>query len=103
MLLDFHSHYQLGELPYDDQWLMQLLEGYVLSADTGSQDVVRASRDALVGFCEMRQEHVNLVTCALFNLLTASIANKDERIIPSVLEVIAFLFDMGIFQRSPLR
>lgn len=103
MLLDFHSYYRLSDLHYDNQWLMQLLEGYVLSADTGSQDVVRGSRDALVDFCEMRQEHIDLITCALSELLAASIARKDERVVPSVLEVIAFLFDMGIFQRSPLR
>ncbi|CAG8960761.1 hypothetical protein HYFRA_00002298 [Hymenoscyphus fraxineus] len=99
-LLAFPDYYYLDGLIYQVQWLTQVLEGYVLSADTGSQDVVRASRDALVEYCDAKDIHATLISCALLDLLTTSINDKNERIIPSVLEVIAFLLDMGIVQRS---
>jgi hypothetical protein len=37
---------------YQSQWSLEMFEGYVGSADTGSEDLVRASRTALTSYCE---------------------------------------------------
>lgn len=43
---------QAGWQPFPSQWSLEIFEGYVGSADTGSEDLVRASRAALVEYCE---------------------------------------------------
>ncbi|TVY41842.1 Tubulin-specific chaperone D [Lachnellula occidentalis] len=65
--------------------MVSLFEGYVVSADAGSEDVVRASRAALVGF-----GHGELVCETVFTVM------KNERVQVSAMEVMGFLFDMGI-------
>lgn len=80
------------------KWSDGLFEGYVTSADNGTESVIRASRAALVGFCEAG--NTNLVCSTLFILLQRHQAN--DRVLVSTLGVISFLFDMGIMQKSDL-
>ncbi|RDL35861.1 uncharacterized protein BP5553_06473 [Venustampulla echinocandica] len=88
---------------YDELWLIDLLEGYVLSADTGSQDLVRTSRAALVQFCDEQSPlgNAETVCTALFQVLKNNISN--DRVLVPTLEVISFLFDMDIIQKTPLK
>lgn len=74
------------------------MEGYITSADTGSEDLVRASRTALVDFCNTG--HDRMVCDQLFQMLKKS---KNDRVLIPTLETIGFLFDMGIMQKSPPR
>jgi tubulin-specific chaperone D len=65
--------------------MASLFEGYVVSADAGSEDVVRASRAALLAF-----GHGELVCQTVFAVM------KNERVQVSAMEVMGFLFDMEI-------
>jgi hypothetical protein len=56
---------------YHVQWGLQMLEGYVGSADTGSEDLVRGSRAALAMYCE--NGHLDLVCDTLFD-----VSSSDE-------------------------
>lgn len=73
------------------------MAGYVTSADTGSEDLVRASRAELVEFCA-KDEFANLalVGTTLLELLRRKMA--DDRYLVPTLEVAGFLMDMGILQ-----
>lgn len=83
--------------PQSTNWSSSLLAGYVTSADTGSEDLVRASRSALVEFCN--NGHVDLICLQLVELAST---NVDRVLIPT-LEVIGFLFDMQIMQKSSVK
>ncbi|TVY40914.1 Tubulin-specific chaperone D [Lachnellula subtilissima] len=73
------------DLALQSSEMVSLFEGYVVSADAGSEDVVRASRAALVEF-----GHGELVCETVFTVM------KNERVQVSAMEVMGFLFDMGI-------
>ncbi|KAG9241211.1 tubulin folding cofactor D C terminal-domain-containing protein [Calycina marina] len=76
----------------------ELLSGYVGSANTGSEELVRASRAALVAFCLLSEDNSRLICGALVAVLKVNLTN--DRVLVPTLEAIAFLFDMQIFQDS---
>ena len=84
--------------PSQNTSAIELLSGYVGSADTGSEDLVRASRAALVNFCDMCPENAELICATLLTILKTNITN--DRILVPTLEVIGFLFDAHIYQNS---
>jgi hypothetical protein len=76
------------------------MEGYITSADTGAEDLIRASRAALAEFCEAG--NTNIVYDALVRILEKQLrhnqaANEDRVVVPC-LEVVSFLFDDGLLQ-----
>lgn len=78
--------------------MAELLAGFVTSADTGNEDLVIASRAALSDYCEANQENLDLVCQGLFqNLKTRQ---GQDRVLVPTLEIIAFLFHVGFFQKS---
>lgn len=90
-----------------------LVEGYVTTADSGSEDLLRSARAALVEFCDESgsdvvgvsgrpSSNLTLVCGALVDVLNNAVAGANERVVVSALEVIAFLFDAEIMQRSDL-
>lgn len=79
-------------------WVAHLLSGYVTSADTGNEDLVIASRAALTEFCEASADNLEVVCGALLQNLKSY--QTEDRIIVPTLEMVAFLFHVGIFQRS---
>ncbi|KAH6673464.1 tubulin folding cofactor D C terminal-domain-containing protein [Halenospora varia] len=100
-LLALPESYGLDNSPQDPTWLLSLLEGFVLSADTGSQDLIRVSRAALIRFCSLSPSHLQFVCSSLVLVLEQNLAN--DRVLVSVLEVIGFLFDMQIFQQADVK
>ena len=89
---------QLLTLCSKDWVRLSLLEGYITSAGVGSESLLRASRSALVDYAENLPASELVALCQdLLEVVRQNIAN-DRLIIPS-LEVIAFLFDAGQFQR----
>ncbi|KAF3072537.1 Tubulin-specific chaperone D [Trichoderma lentiforme] len=82
----------------DENWMAGLMAGFVSSADTGNEELVIASRAALTEYCEESAENLQRVCSALLqNLKTCQ---SEDRIIVPTLEIIAFLFYAGLFQRS---
>lgn len=82
----------------DENWIAGLMAGFVSSADTGNEELVIASRAALTEYCEESPENVQRVCAALVqNLKTCQ---SEDRVIVPTLEIIAFLFYAGLFQRS---
>lgn len=81
-----------------DQWMAELMAGFVGSADTGNEDLIIASRAALCGFCEANNDNLNLVCHSLLqNLKTRQ---GQDRVVVPTLEVVAFLFHVQLFQKS---
>lgn len=94
---------------------MELFEGYVTSADNGSESLVRASRAALADFCEHGiktsttaddvrfndTSTCDFVCNTLLELAKRHIAN--DRILVPTLEVMSFLFDIGVMQQSNIK
>jgi hypothetical protein len=78
-------------------WMAELMAGFVTSADTGNEDLVIASRAALTDFCEASAENRDLVCSALLQNLKTR--HGEDRFIVPTMEIIAFLFHVGIFQR----
>jgi tubulin-specific chaperone D len=78
--------------------MRELMAGYTSSADTGNEDLVITSRQALTEFCEESEQNLDLVCDALFQNLKAY--HGQDRITVSTLEVVAFLFHVGLFQRA---
>lgn len=74
--------------------LSSLLSGYVTSADTGNEDLVISSRAALTSFCSSAPDG-SAVSAALVGNLR-SFSGLDRVAVPT-LEVIAFLFHVGLF------
>lgn len=89
---------EMLETAFGAHWRLELFEGYVTSADTGAEDVVRASRAALAAFCEDGKEHTDLVCKTLFEVATKNIEN--DRVLVPTMEVMSFLFDVQILQRT---
>jgi hypothetical protein len=93
------------------QWRLELFEGLVSSADTGSEDLIRVSRAALADFCECKilsgkklHDQIDpkgFVCESLFEVAKRNISN-DKVLVPT-LEVMSFLFDAGIMQQSNLQ
>lgn len=83
---------------YHDQWFLDILEGYVTSADTGSEDLIRTSRAALFEYCEIGSENIQQVCQTLLQVAKRNL--KNDRVLVPTLETIAFLFDTQIMQRS---
>ncbi|OAQ94997.1 beta-tubulin cofactor d [Purpureocillium lilacinum] len=79
-------------------WMAELLAGYVTSADTGNDDLVIASRTALTDFCEATSgERLSFVCAALMQNLRSR--QGEDRVVVPTLEIVAFLFNCGLFQR----
>jgi hypothetical protein len=75
-----------------------MLQGYVTSADTGNEDLVRSSRAALAEFCETGEKERDLICGGLFRVLMNNKGN--DRVEVPTLEVVGFLFDVRIIQKS---
>ncbi|KAH8900041.1 beta-tubulin cofactor d [Thozetella sp. PMI_491] len=80
-----------------EAWMDELLAGLVVSADTGNEELIIASRGALCDFCEASPANLNTVCTAMARNLKARQGN--DRILVPTLEVIAFLFRAGLFRR----
>ncbi|KAI0111856.1 tubulin folding cofactor D C terminal-domain-containing protein [Daldinia grandis] len=82
-----------------DDCISILLAGLVTSADTGNEDLVIVSRAALADFCgESTENRKQICTSLLRNL--KQYQGQDRVIIPT-LEVVAYLFHVGVLQRCP--
>jgi hypothetical protein len=81
------------------------MEGYITSADTGAEDLIRASRAALAEFCEAGNTHI--VYDALVRILEKQLrhdqAPNEDRVVVPCLEVVSFLFDAGLLQSLQFR
>jgi len=97
---------------HQKDWSLHLLEGYVLSADSGSEDLIRSSRAALVAFCEQKNisnstlvakniTPIDFVCGTLFEVAKKN-ATNDRVLIPA-LEIMSFFFDVGIMQQSNIQ
>lgn len=76
----------------------ELLAGYVTSADTGNEELVIASRAALTAYCDADQSGLESVCTALLQNLR--LRQGQDRVVVPTLEIIAFLFSVGIYQRA---
>ncbi|KAM0249211.1 hypothetical protein ACHAQJ_009117 [Trichoderma viride] len=92
-------HKNVMEIVKDDAnaWMAGLMAGYVSSADTGNEDLIIASREALTDYCEQSPDKLQLVCSALLHNLKT--CQDQDRVIVPTLEIIAFLFHTGLFQR----
>ena len=97
-LLNLQTNYWLAAAPFEETWTLEMLQGYVTSADTGNEDLVRASRMALAAFCETGEKERELVCGGLFRVLMSNKGN--DRVEVPTLEVIGFLFDVRVIQKS---
>jgi hypothetical protein len=80
-----------------ERWMDALMAGIVSSADTGNEELVIATRAALCEFCERSAANTDAVCTALVrNLKTWQ---GTDRVLVPTLEVVAFLFHVGIFAR----
>lgn len=75
-----------------------LLAGFVTSADTGNEDLVIASRAALTSFCDATDVNLEAVCSALVANLSTYQQQGHDRVLVPTLEIVAFLFRVGIFQ-----
>ncbi|RYP54876.1 hypothetical protein DL768_000440 [Monosporascus sp. mg162] len=74
-----------------------LLVGLVTSADTGNEDLVIETRAALANYCEVSDENLRRVCTALLDNLKCYLGL--DRVVVPTLEVVAFLFHIGLLQR----
>ncbi|ENH68917.1 Tubulin-specific chaperone D [Fusarium oxysporum f. sp. cubense race 1] len=90
----------LGDMAKGDteKWMTELMSGFVGSADTGNEDLVIASRAALCDFCEAKHKNLDLICHAMLQNLKSR--QGQDRVIVPTLEIIAFLFQMQLFQKS---
>lgn len=100
-LFNLPESYGARNPPHNPTWLLSLLEGFVLSADTGSQDLIRVSRAALIQVCSLSLSHLQSICSGLVQVLEHNLAN--DRVLVSVLELVGFLFDMQIFQQADIK
>ncbi|XXG99127.1 DNA-directed RNA polymerases II 24 kDa polypeptide (RNA polymerase II subunit 5) [Hypoxylon texense] len=80
-----------------DDCVSSLLAGLVTSADTGNEDLVIASRAALAGFCEESSDNLEQIYTTLLRNLRQY--QGQDRITVPTLEIIAYLFHVGLLQR----
>lgn len=78
-----------------EKWMDALMAGIVSSADTGNEELVIASRAALCEFCGRSSATRDAVCAALARNLKAW--QGTDRVLVPTLEVVAFLFHVGIF------
>ncbi|KAL7899370.1 tubulin folding cofactor D C terminal domain-containing protein [Trichoderma sp. SZMC 28014] len=92
-------HKHIMDIVKDDTnaWMAGLMAGFVSSADTGNEDLIIDSRAALTDYCEQSPQKLQLVCSALLHNLKT--CQGEDRIIVPTLEIIAFLFHVGLFQR----
>ncbi|KAI1651348.1 tubulin folding cofactor D C terminal-domain-containing protein [Daldinia loculata] len=76
-----------------------LLAGLVTSADTGNEDLVIVSRASLANFCGGSTENRKQICTALLRNLKQY--QGQDRVIVPTLEVVAYLFHVGVLQRCP--
>ncbi|KAI1822816.1 tubulin folding cofactor D C terminal-domain-containing protein [Xylaria intraflava] len=74
-----------------------LLAGLVTSADTGNEDLVIETRAALAEVCETSDESLRQVCGSL--LYNLKLYAGQDRVLVPTLEVIAYLFHVGLLQR----
>ncbi|CAK7213318.1 hypothetical protein SEUCBS140593_001798 [Sporothrix eucalyptigena] len=96
------------------KWMAALMRGYVTSADTGNEELVVASRAAMVDYVlggtgteEQRESRQQCLWQALLRNLpgssaaattaTGKVITPPDRIVIPTLEIIAFLFNAGVF------
>lgn len=79
-------------------WVAELMAGFVTSADTGNEDLVIASRAALTSYCEADSKNLQSICDAL--LLNLKSRQGQDRIVVPTLEIIAFMFHVGLFQKG---
>lgn len=93
-----HASFDFGAATNSDELMEELLAGFVVSADTGNEDLVIASRAALTDYCNSSQGNTDRVCMALSrNMKTRQ---GQDRVIVPTLEIIDFLFAVGIYQRT---
>jgi hypothetical protein len=80
-----------------ERWMDALMAGIVSSADTGNEELVIATRAALCGFCGRSAANTDAVCTALARNLKAW--QGTDRVLVPTLEVVAFLFHVGVFAR----
>lgn len=98
-LLDMQTTNSMASgFTYRPEWGLEMLEGYVGSADTGSEELVRASRAAVADYCEAG--NLDLICENLLAVLRKNVDN--DRILVSTLEMINFLFDVRMIQHSSI-
>ncbi|KAK7704824.1 hypothetical protein SLS64_008172 [Diaporthe eres] len=93
-----HEAFGVKNGPGPDEWMDQLLAGYVTSADTGNEDLVIASRSALCEYCGASQQNLDRVCASLYRNMKAR--QGQDRVIVPTLEIIAFLLSVGLYQRT---
>ncbi|ROW09524.1 hypothetical protein VMCG_02281 [Cytospora schulzeri] len=93
-----HASFSLGAVSETDRRMDELLAGLVVSADTGNEDLVIASRAALTEYCDASQGNIDRVCMALSRNMKAR--QGQDRVIVPTLEIVAFLFSVGIYQRT---
>jgi tubulin-specific chaperone D len=91
-----HEVFRVENGPKPDEWMDELLAGYVTSADTGNEDLVIASRSALCEYCAASQENLDRVCTSLYRNMKAR--QGQDRVIVPTLEMIAFLLSVGLYQ-----
>ncbi|CAK7231987.1 hypothetical protein SBRCBS47491_008116 [Sporothrix bragantina] len=105
------------------KWMAALMRGYVTSADTGNEELVVASRAAMVDYVlangggdndndTLRQSRQQCLWQALLRNLPGSpaaaitaagkVVTPPDRIVVPTLEIVAFLFNAGVFSSSTL-
>lgn len=95
-----HPSFSLGTGTETDEWMDELLAGFVVSADTGNEELVIASRAALTDYCDASQANTDRVCMSLFRNMKAR--QGQDRVIVPTLEIIAFLFSVGIYQKTTM-
>lgn len=70
------------------------MAGYVTSADTGNEDLVISSREALTSFCNEASSNLDAVCAALMHNLSAR--QGQDRVLVPTLEIVAFLCNVGV-------
>ncbi|KAG8167781.1 hypothetical protein KVR01_003470 [Diaporthe batatas] len=93
-----HETFQVDDGPTPQEWMDELLAGYVASADTGNEDLVIASRSALCEYSRASQENLDRVCASLYRNMKAR--QGQDRITVPTLEIIAFLLSVGLYQRT---
>lgn len=93
-----HEAFRVENGPKPEEWMDELLAGYVTSADTGNEDLVIASRSALCDYCNGSQENLDRVCASLYRNMKAR--HGQDRVIVPTLEIIAFLLSVGLYQRT---
>jgi len=97
--LDWLAESVSNEIKADQvAWISELLAGYVSSADTGNEELVIASRASLGSFCNSDPSNLDLICKGLMENLKSR--QGQDRVLVPTLEIVAFLLNVGLLQRS---